>query len=202
MKLYYSPASPYVRKVRVIAHETGQSDDIELLDCAPSPVKRDTSITPHNPTGKIPTLVLDDGTELYDSRVITQYLDSRHGGPKLYPDAGPQRWTVLRREALADGLLDAALLARYETVLRPTELQWTDWRQAQMEKIDASMDKLNEEIQGAEGIDAGVIACACALGYIDFRFQDHEWRSTRAALADWFAAFSKRASMLATRPDA
>lgn len=200
MKLFFSPASPYVRKVMAIAHETGQADRIELLDSAASPVKRDQRIVALNPTGKVPALILDDGTALYDSRVICQYLDALHDGPRMYPAEGPARWDTLKREALADGLLDAALLARYETVMRPTEKLWPEWLVGQMDKIGSSMDTMNEEVAGRSDIDAGQIACACALGYIDFRFPDHEWRTRRTNLAGWFADFSKRQSMIATFP--
>jgi len=198
MKLFYSPTSPYVRKVLAIAYETGQVDRIEMLDCAAHPITRDQSIVAVNPTGKVPALVLDDGTALYDSRVICQYLDGQNSTAEMYPSEGPARWDTLKRESLADGLLDAAILARYEAVARPGEKLWQDWLDGQMEKIGSSIDQMALEVTGKDGIDAGDIACACALGYMDFRFSDHEWRSIYPALADWFAVISERPSMKET----
>jgi len=200
MRLFYSPASPYVRKVMVLAHETGLADGIEHIDCAASPVARDQSIVAFNPTGKIPALILDNGTTLYDSRVICQYIDTLHTGKRMYPAEGPKRFDVLTREALADGLLDAALLARYETVMRPPEKLWPEWLQGQMDKIDSSLDRMEETVASRHDMDAGQIACACALGYLDFRFPDHDWRSSRPRLAEWFEGISKRASLDATMP--
>jgi len=205
VKLFFSAASPYVRKVLVAARETGQADRVEKLAAAASPVKRDPAIVAVNPTGKVPTAILDDGAALYDSRAICQYLDSSHAGAKLYPDAGPERWTVLRWEALADGLLDAAILARYETVLRPADKLWPDWLRGQLDKITSCLDVMEAEIAGrpggdGAGIDAGLIAAGCALGYLDFRFPDLGWRAGRPGLAAWFEAFDERPSMRETRP--
>lgn len=197
MKLFASPASPYVRKVLVLAIETGQ--EVETLPSAASPVSRDPAIVALNPSGKIPTAILPDGSVLYDSRVITQWLDSRHDGPRMYPEP-PARWTVLRREALADGLLDAALLARYETIRRPEHLRWPDWVTGQMDKIVSSLDALNGEAPGFGGIDAGLIAIGCAVGFVELRFPDLGWRDGRADLARWYDSFSQRESMRLTVP--
>lgn len=198
MKVYFSPFSPYVRKVMIVAAETGQT--VEKLDSAASPIDRDQTIVAKNPTGKVPTAILDDGSALYDSRVITRWLDAQHDGPRMYPD-GDALWTVLRREAVADGLLDAALLARYETAMRPAEMLWQEWLTGQIDKIDSSLDQMESEAAGFQGVDAGLIAIACALGYLDFRFPDHDWRTGRPALSEWFGDFSKRASMQDTRPE-
>ena len=198
MKVYFSPFSPYVRKVMMVAAETGQT--VEKLDSAASPIQRDQTIVAKNPTGKVPTAILDDGSALYDSRVITRWLDAQHDGPRMYPE-GDALWTVLRREAVADGLLDAALLARYETAMRPAEMLWQEWLTGQMDKINSSLDQMESEAAGFQGVDAGLIAIACALGYLDFRFPDHDWRTGRPALSGWFGDFSKRASMQDTRPD-
>jgi glutathione S-transferase len=198
MKVYFSAFSPYVRKVMVVASETGQT--IEKLASAASPIERDPVIVAKNPTGKVPTAILEDGAALYDSRVITRWLDAQHHGPRMYPE-GDALWTVLRREALADGLLDAALLARYETAMRPTPFLWQDWLNGQMDKINSSLDQMEAEAVEFAGVDAGLIAIGCALGYLDFRFPDHDWRAGRAVLTGWFDEFSKRASMVDTRPD-
>lgn len=197
MQVFYSPASPYVRKVMVLAEETGQT--VEKLDSAASPVDRDQSVVAQNPTGKVPTAVLPDGTALYDSRVICRWLDAQHTGTKMYPD-GDAVWGVLRREALADGLLDAALLARYETVMRPAEMLWPAWLQGQMDKIDSSLDVLERDVAGYGAMDAGWIAMGCAVAYLDFRFPDLAWRSGRPGLSDWYAELAERASFKATEP--
>lgn len=198
MKLFHSPASPYVRKVMVLALETGQS--VEKLASMASPIAADQSIVKQNPTGKVPTAILDDGAPLYDSRVITRWLDAQHTGVKMYPDDN-SLWTVLRRESLADGLLDAALLARYETAMRPADLLWQDWLDGQMGKINTSLDQMETETPGFSGIDAGLIAIGCALGYLDFRFADYDWRSGRPALSAWFNTFAARPSMVDTTPE-
>lgn len=198
MKLFHSPASPYVRKVMVIAHETGQS--VETLASAASPIDRDQTIVAKNPTGKVPTALLDDGTALYDSRVICAWLDAQHSGAKMYPE-GAARFDALRREALADGLLDAALLARYETVMRPAEKLWPEWLQGQMDKIDSSLDVMDADAAGYDQIDAGWIAVGCALAYLDFRFPDHDWRSGRGALAEFYKTIGARPSFKATAPE-
>lgn len=201
MKLFHSPTSPYVRKVMVIALETGQAADIENLPSAANPVDRDASIVAVNPLGKVPALILDDGSALYDSRAIAMYLDTRHAGTPLYPAEGPERWTVMRWEALADGLLDAALLIRYETFMRPEEKRWPEWTAGQHEKIASALDVMEAEIAGRGEIDAGLIAAACALGYLDLRFADLGWRDSRPRLAAWFADFADRPSMIATRTE-
>lgn len=201
MRLFFSPASPYVRKVMVTAHEKGVADRIELLGSAASPVKRDQTIVAKNPSGKVPTMLLDDGSALFDSRVICAYVDAQAAEPRLMPsDAG--RFRVLTLEALADSILDAALLARYETVMRPKELYWADWYRGQMDKIDSGLDALEagwmDLLKGP--VNAGSIAAACALGYLDFRFPDKDWRTARPGLAEWYASFSQRESMRRTMP--
>ena len=202
MKLFFSPASPYVRKVMVSAHEKGLAERIEWLDCAANPVRRDKTIVARNPSGKVPTLLLDDGRVLFDSRVICAYLDVLVETPQLTPPGGDERFAVLTLEALADSILDAAVLARYETAVRPKELFWDGWFNGQMEKIDSGLDALGENWMEllAGPVNAGAIAAACALGYLDFRFPDKDWRTGRETLADWFAAFSERESMRKTTP--
>lgn len=182
----------------VAAAETGQT--IEPLSSQASPIERDQTIVATNPTGKVPTAVLDDGSALYDSRVICRWLDEQHDGAKLYP-ADATLWTVLRHESLADGLLDAALLARYETVMRPADKLWPEWLSGQLDKIHSSLDVMETEASGFKGVTAGLIAIACAVAYLDFRFPDMPWRDKRPALSAWFADFSKRESMVNTWPE-
>jgi glutathione S-transferase len=202
MKLFHSPASPYVRMVLAVAIETGQAGKIERLPSAASPVKRDQTILAHNPAGKVPTAILEDGSALYDSRVICEYLDAQHPGERLFPAEGPARWRALTLFALSQALLDAALLARYELAMRPAEKRWDDWLAGQMAKIDSSIAELEatwiEHLQGR--LDIGALGVACALGYLDFRFADHDWRKAAPKLAAWYAEVSERPSLKETRP--
>ena len=200
MKMHYATASPYVRKVRVLAIETGLADSIDLARVAVTPVGPDADLCADNPIGKIPTLVRDETGALYDSRVICEYLDGLHDGSRMFPESGEARWTALRRQALADGILDAAVNTRYETFLRPEEFRWSDWIEGQMQKVRRSLDALEAEPLG-ESVDIGTISVACALGYLDFRFPDEGWRDTRPKLAAWFEMFSARPSMSETRPE-
>ncbi|MBU1358950.1 MAG: glutathione S-transferase N-terminal domain-containing protein, partial [Gammaproteobacteria bacterium] len=141
MKLYFSPTSPYVRKCMVVAHEVGLADRIELLPSAANPVQRDREIIASNPLGKVPTFLTDDGDVLYDSRVICEYLDDLGGG-SVFPKSGKERWTALTLQSLADGILDAALLARYEVATRPEPLRWEEWRLGQLDKAETSLAHL------------------------------------------------------------
>ncbi len=199
MLLHGSPFSPFVRKVLVLAHEVGLAGQIEHRHAGMTPVSPDAAVIPDNPLGKVPTLVLADGRALYDSGVICDYLDGQHDGPRLLPEAGPARFTVLRRQALADGLMDAAVLLRYETTLRPEPLRWPDWVAGQWGKIDRALDAMAAEATD-NAIDLGTLATGCALAYLDIRFPEHGWRDGRDGLAAWFTPLSERASMVATRP--
>ncbi len=200
MKLHYNAASPYARKVRVLAIETGLMGGIELAKVMVTPTSPDADLCADNPIGKIPTLVLDDGSALYDSRVICEYLDGLHAGAHLFPDNDDARWTAVRRQALADGILDSAVNTRYESFLRPEELRWADWVDNQMAKIRRSLDVLEGEPMG-DGVDIGTISVACALGYLDFRYSDERWRDSRPKLAAWFEKFAQRPSMSETTPE-
>lgn len=200
LKLFYSAASPFVRKVMVVAQERGV--EIEKLTAAAWPVKRDPNIVKHNSTGKVPCLLLEDDSPIFDSRVITAYVDSvGQTGDTLYPQ-GPEKFAVLTLEALADSILEAALLHRYENVLRPAEKHWAEWDRGQMEKVDSGLDDLEGRWFGtlSSGFHAGAVAAACLLGYLDFRFADKDWRSAHPKLAAWFAEASERPSLIATVP--
>ena len=137
MKLHSNPASPYGRKVKVVAHETGLFPRLSIHNLQTSAVGPDLALVADNPLGKIPCLVLDNGGALYDSRVICEYLDTLHQGARLFPAGGAERWEALRLQALGDGIMDAALLARYETFLRPEALRWTAWVDGQLDKVRA-----------------------------------------------------------------
>lgn len=197
MQVFYSPFSPFVRKVLVCAAELGI--EVERLPSAAHPVTRDQTVVAANPLGRVPTFFADDGEVLYDSRVICEYLDATSPTPRLFPVDRAARWRSLREQALADGLLEAALLMRYEQVVRPEELRYQPWFDGQHEKIVSSLAQLEAWAPGfAERVDIGTISIACALAYLDVRFPDEAWRKNQA-LAAWHARFSERASMLATR---
>ena len=179
MKLYYAPASPFVRKCLVVAAELGLRDRIELVTAAAHPVNRDKNVVAHNPLGKIPTLITDDGSVLYDSRVICEYLNILGDG-NLIPRAGEARWTVLSAQALADGVMDAAVLTRYETFGRPEALRWQDWITGQLEKVTSGRDALESRAADfGDRVNLGTIAFGCMLGYLDFRFASFGWRDGR-----------------------
>ena len=200
MLLHTNPASPFGRKVAVVAHETGLASRIEIRDQAVSPVSPNDAVAAANPLGKIPCLVTDDGEALYDSRVIAEYLDGLHGGTRLFPAGGEARWRTLRRQALGDGIMDAAVAARYEAVLRPEAHRWDGWVEGQKRKVARGLDRLEAEAADLDGVDIGLIAAGCALGYLDFRYPDWPWRPARPRLAAWFERFDARASMQQTRP--
>jgi glutathione S-transferase len=202
MKLRFAAASPFVRKVMVVALETGLSERIERVSTSVSPVKPNEDVARENPLVKVPSLTTDDGTVLYDSPVICEYLDTLHDGPKLFPAEGAPRWTALRQQALADGLLEAAILMRYEN-LRPEEKRWQDWIESQMRRVRGALAAL--EIETAAGslavpLTIGQVTIGCALGYLDFRFAGEQWRLRHRLLAAWFEEFGKRKSMQLTVP--
>ena len=200
MKLRYSPASPYVRKVMVLALETGLAGKLEKIPTTVSPTKPSPDVAKDNPLIKVPALVLDDGQTLFDSPVICEYLDSLHGGAKLFPASGPARWTALRRQALGDGILDAAILTRYEGI-RPDGFKWPDWIEGQMTKVRTALAELEREADKlGSTVDIGTITIGCALGYLDFRFASEDWRAKHPKLAAWYASFAARPSMKETVP--
>ncbi|RSE97294.1 glutathione S-transferase [Achromobacter aegrifaciens] len=199
MKIFYSPASPFVRKCMVIAHELGLADRIEKLPSAAGPVARDQPIIPTTPLGQVPTFITDDGQALYDSRVVCEYLNDLGGG-SLFP-SGKTRWQVLTEQSMADGMLGAALLARYETVLRPEALRWDGWVEGQLGKVRDGLALVEKNAAALAGrLDIGTITIGCALGYLDFRFPDLDWRAEHPATAAWYETFSQRPSMQATKP--
>lgn len=200
MKLAYSPASPYVRKVMILLHETGQLDDVALEDGSGTPLAPNAQTVQKNPLGKIPALERPDGATLYDSRVICSFLDAR-AGSNLYL-TGNRHWETLTLEATGDGIMDAALLMTYEGRLRPEELRMEAFVDAQWGKIIQACAALNTRWMShlAGPLDMGQVAVACALGYVDFRHGHRDWRSANDGLAAWYEAFSARESMKATRP--
>jgi len=199
MKLRFSPTSPYVRKVTVTAIELGLDGRIERVPTNTQDPKSDHA--EDNPLGKVPALVTDEGERLYDSPVICEHLDSLADGPGLFPPAGAERWRALRRQALADGILDAAILKMLETKRRPEALRWDGWIRLQSGKIAKALDQLEREADGLAGpLTIGEIAVGCALGYLDFRFPAEDWGATRPHLAAWYEGFAQRPSMQQTVP--
>jgi len=202
MKLFYAATSPFVRKCLVSAHELGLRARIELLPAAAHPVNRDRTVVARNPLGKIPTLITEEGAALYDSRVICEYLNELGDG-HLMPRQGPARWLVLVEQALADGIMDAAVLTRYETAVRPANLCWDDWVAGQLDKVACGLADIERRAgRLADRVDAGTIALGCALGYLDFRFATLAWRDRCPNAAVWFEQFGKRDSMVSTQPPA
>ncbi|NNU79000.1 glutathione S-transferase [Halovulum dunhuangense] len=200
MKLYYSPTSPFVRKVSVVLRETGLIDKVTLVPGSGLPAAPGNAPIALNPLGKIPTLEREDGPALYDSRVICRYLDHISGG-KLYPQP-PRLWETLTLEATADGMMEAAVLMIYETRARAQGTQDPTWVEAQWSKVARALDTLEGRwIAYLEGpLDMGQIAVGCALGYLDFRQDARNWRGGHPALAEWYAGFAERDSMKATVP--
>lgn len=198
MKLYHAPTSPFVRKVMVLLHEAKATDRVTLVPASGNPLAPGTMPVDRNPLGKIPALERDDGPTLYDSRVITRYLDDTLQAG-LYP-AAPRLWDTLVIEATADGIAEAALLMRFETALRPEPQRSADWIEAQWAKAARALTALEERWMShlSGPIDMGQVAVACALGYLDLRHTERDWRSAHPALAAWYQAFAARPSMQAT----
>ena len=199
MKLYWSSRSPFVRKVMVFAHECGLADRIACERTLVTMTRPNADLLLLNPLGKIPTLVLDDGTVLYDSTVICEYLDSLHGGRRLLPESGPARWTALRRHALGNNLLDNLVPWRNET-LRPQPQQSPETLAAfelKVRNAAAALEREADEL-AADPVGIGHVAIACALGYMDFRFAGLGWRAGHGRIARWYDAFALRPSMICT----
>ncbi|MBC3420752.1 glutathione S-transferase [Pseudomonas sp. RW3S2] len=202
MILFHSPLSPFVRKVMVVLHETGQLARVTLQPVNISPVSGDEQLNQDNPIGKIPALRLDDGSVLHDSRVICEYLDTQHVGNPLVPREGSARWRRLTLASQADAIMDAAVSSRYESFLRPEDKRWDGWLQAQSEKIRRGLADLEQHhlAEIASGFDIASIGVACALGYLDLRQPEFGWREQQPGLAAWYAQVCQRPSMLATVP--
>ena len=205
MKLYSAGASPFVRKARLVAHEAGVADRLELIETDtidPGP----DGLPLDNPLAKVPCLVLDEATglpPLFDSRVVCEYLDAAFNGGRLFCADGPpeRRFRALRWQAIADGVMEALVLCRYERVLRAEGERSESWVERQRGKARRAVAQLERE--AAEFTDPphiGLLAVAAALGYADFRFPDWDWRRDRPGLAAWYAGFAERPSMRATEP--
>lgn len=197
MKLHWSPRSPFVRKVMVAAHELGLVDRLSLVRTLVAMKTTNKVLQSDNPLSKIPTLVLDDGTPLYDSIVICEYLDTLHAGAKLFPADPKAKWIALRRHALGDGLLDLLILWRNE---REREHPSPEFLKTFQEKYAASLDMLEDDAAAVAVTPFGIghIAIGCALSYSDFRFPDLDWRRDHPQIAAWHKTFCERPSARAT----
>ena len=200
MKLIMAEASPFARKVRVLLRETNQLKDVEEVSIATSPFQVNEQAKAANPTGRIPSLIRADGPALYDSRVITRYLDAK-AAAGIYPEA--KLWDVLTVEATGDSMMDSAVSMSYELRLRPQEKVSSEWTDAQWSKVMGGCDALQSQwmdlLNGP--FTMAHISIACALGYLDLRHDARNWRQGHDALAAWFADFSKRPSFQETHLD-
>ena len=198
MKLYYSPTSPFVRKINVFAIEIGLDKNIEWVRTNPWQVE--DILTAENPLSQVPTLITDDGMVLYDSSVICEYLDSLNSGTKLIPQQSKERWQALRLQALADGILNAGI-HRFLEKKRTVEKQSDEWDTTQKKSVERSLDYLESTVSGwGNNLDVGVLSVACTLGWLDFRFANEDWRVSHEKLHTWFEEFSNRPSMSQTMP--
>lgn len=199
MKLMISAASPFVRKTRVVLREAGLDDRVEEVPVTTNALSSAPELVAVNPIAKIPALVRDDGPAIYDSRVITRYLDAQ-ADAGLYPDA--RIWEVLTLEATADAIMEAAVLMTYEGRLRPEAQQSPEWIEAQWGKAARGVAAINTRWMShlAGPLDAAQIAVACALSYVDLRHSGRNWRTGNEALAAWHETFAARDAMVATAP--
>lgn len=197
MKLLYQTHSPHARKVLVAAHETGLAGTLQVIHHETSPTRRNEEVFALNPLGKVPVLICDDGTVLFDSNVICEYLDGLHAGERLIPQDAAERWQALRLQALAQGMADAGIAMRWEAERRPPSLRWPDMHEAQLQKIAAGCDFVERELGLGAPVGIGGIALATALSWIEFR-DLYPFGVGRPRLSAWYQEFCRRPSMLVT----
>lgn len=200
MKLYHSPTSPFARKVRILIREKGAL--ARVTEEPVSAMEDPAALHAANPLGKIPALVMNDGTSYFDSPLICEYLDVTLEGPSFIPTSHIERWRVQRLHALADGIMDAAVSLTFERN-RPEEQRSEMWMGRWRRAIGRAVAVLEDEVTDLDGaIDLGVIATSAALGYLDFRHAALDWQSNCPELAGWWRDFAKRASLVDTAPPA
>lgn len=194
MKLVSYPTSPFARKVRIAAFEVGLTNRLEIVDA--NPLSADGVVARHNPLGKVPALVLHDRT-LVNSPLICAYLDTLHGGPKLHPDGD---WRTLQLQALGDGMMDATVLRRLET-LRPDSLRSAHWIARYEAAVQRTLIELATYVSSLpDAVTIGTITAGCALGYLDRRYAEVNWRERAPDLAEWFEVWNARPAAAATAP--
>ena len=201
LKLFYSDRSPYVRKVMVTLHEVNLFENVEIVSVRTNPLGVVEDLVDVSPLGKIPTLVLPDGATIFDSRVICSYLNSI-GKSDLYLAKENLKWSIKTAEANFDGILDAALLMVYEHRYRQDIYQNAEWLENLWKKIERTLDFYNNSSSKilSGNLNMGQISLGCALGYLDYRHNNRNWRAKNQYLRDWFAEFSERLSMRNTIP--
>ena len=199
MKLVYSPPSPFVRKVTTLIYHANLNDSIELINVKTTALSVAEEARAANPLGKIPVMILEDGKAIFDSRVITRYLDD-FAGSNLYPQ--DKIYDILTLEALADGIMESAVSITYESKLRPQNEQSPSWMEAQWSKVLHAIKALDDgQFQAMDSeMNMGQIAVACALGYLDFRHNARQWRSGHSDLASWNDKMMKLPAIIKTIP--
>lgn len=204
MKLTFSPASPFARKVRIAAIELGLIDKIELTPVTVAPGQPNEEYSKIHPLKKLPVLILDNGDIVVDSYVIVEYLDELAGGNKLVPTPGPLKWKIKTDHSLLQGMLDSMLLCRYENITRPEALRWKAWTDDHWNRAWMGMarfEKQAEDMQ-ARPLDIAQIALVCVLGYADFRFPDCGWRKAYPKLDAFHEKMLQRPSVKVSLPPA
>ena len=199
MKLVYSPPSPFVRKVTTLIHHADLHDRIELINVKTTALSVAEEARAANPLGKIPVMILENGNAIFDSRVITRYLDEL-AGSNLYLEENI--YDILTLEALADGIMESAVSITYESKLRPENEQSPSWIEAQWSKVLHAVKSLDSgEFDAMDGeMNMGQIAVACSLGYLDFRHDARQWRSGHSNLASWNDKMMKLPALIKTIP--
>ena len=203
MKLTYSPASPFARKVRICAIELGLIDKIELVPATVSPDKLNEDYSRNiSPLRKLPALILDDGSTIVDSYVIVEYFDELAGSGKLIPPSGPKKWQVKTEHSMTQGMLDAMLLCRYEKMLRPENLRWQTWIDNQWDRAWQGLQRFETsgDILTRTPLDVAQIGLVCVLGYVDFRFPDCGWRNAFPKLDAFHTKMMQRESVKISVP--
>jgi glutathione S-transferase len=201
MKLTFSPASPFARKVRIAAIELGLIDKIELVNTVVAPTQPNDEYMQITPLKKLPVLILDNGDVILDSYVIIEYLDELAGGNKLIPASGPRRWKVKTDHSLLQGMLDSMLLCRYEKMVRPQGSQWQAWYDDHWNRAWSGMARFDKQTDVlSRPLDIVQIALTCVLGYADFRFAECGWRKAYSNLDAFHEKMLSRPSVKISVP--
>ena len=201
MKLTFTQASPFARKVRIAAIELGLIDRIEFVPTSVAPAQANDDYSKITPLKKLPALILDEGSVILDSFVIVEYLDELAGGGKLIPASGPDKWKVRSDHALLQGMLDSMLLCRYEKMVRPQGLQWQAWSDDHWNRAWSGLARFNEKTDVlSRPLDIVQIALTCVLGYADFRYADCGWREAYPNLAAFHERMLSRPSVKISLP--
>jgi glutathione S-transferase len=197
MKLYYQTHSPFARKALVFAHEAGIADRLTVLHQETSPTHKNPDVFVENPLGKVPVLIRPGLPAIFDSDVICAYFDTLHEGRRLIPVEGEERWQALRVQAAAQGMAEAGIQVRWETVRRPEALRYAPLRDGYIEKLHSSYDWLEKELDVDAPVHVGHVALATAMSWLEFR-QLPDFRRGRPRLTAWFDGFATRVSMKRT----